>query len=242
MSTKKSTSSKAIKSTAAVGSALAVAFMPQYADASVFTVGGDGGTGSVTLSNDGDSTDLGGVLLNSLFFDTSSLSSSFVSTYFSISSFNTNRTAALLFSFAPGALGELASAVRSSVSTSGNGSPLGPIWTFYQSSAVNGAVLGSSDNWVPGLFSVNGVNDGNEIFGWLHVELGSSFGNFDPTIISFTYDDEATDTTPFAKPVGGFSVSAIPEPSSLSLLALLALGAGGLRRHRKCTSESSKSD
>ena len=246
MSIKNSTTSKTIKSTAAVGSALAVAFVPQYADASVFTVGGDGGTGSVTLSNGGDTTNLGGVLVNSLtltsFASTFSSSFSFPSSpsqNFSIYSFF--RSAAIF------GVDSLRPAARSSVSTLGESG--GGFFSFFRSTlynpvgAYNNVLLGSSDNWVPGTFQVNGVNGGNPIFGWLQIELGSSPGNFDPTIISFTYDDEATDTTPFAKPIGGFSVdgTAIPEPTSLPALTLLALGAGGLRRHRKCTSESLKS-
>ena len=246
MSTKKPASSKAIKSTAAVGSALAVAFMPQYADASVFTVGGDGGTGSVTLSNNGDTTNLGGVLANDL-----TLTSFYVTfaTNFSSPFYPSQNFSSYSFVRSAGIFGfnSLGPAVRSSVSSSGQ-SAVG-FFNFFRSSygspigAYSNALLGSSDNWVPGTFEVNGVNDGNPIFGWLQIELGTSVGNFDPTIISFTYDDEATDTTPFAKPVGGFSIdgTAIPEPSSLPLLALLSLGAGGLRRHRKCTSESSES-
>ena len=61
LSSTKSISTKTIKGTAVVGGALAAAFVPQYADAAIVTVGGDGGTGTVTLSN-GESTNLGGVL------------------------------------------------------------------------------------------------------------------------------------------------------------------------------------
>ena len=152
------------------------------------------------------------------------------------------RTADLFFN---GGEAQLFSAVRSSISTSGQVVP-SPTLRIYSGRSFSGAprdgvLLGSSDNWVPGVFEVAGVNGGDAIFGWLQVEFGADFDALDPTIVSFTYDDEATDATPFLKPVGGFAIT-VPEPSSLPLLTLLALGAGGLRRHRKCTSESSKSD
>ena len=68
------------------------------------------------------------------------------------------------------------------------------------------------------------------IYGWLQVEFGASDGNYDPRLISFTYDNAATGTTPFIKPIGGFVV---PEPSSAALLALGAAGVLAQRRRRR---------
>ena len=212
MNSKESLAAKTAKYGAAVGGALTATFVPQFCDADIVTVGGDGGTGSVTLS-DRETTDLGGVLVQGFayFGDTESAG---------LGAFGSER---------------LFSAVRSSVATSG--SVAGENWTFYSSGdgATAGAVFSSDDNWVPGHFSVNGVNDGNLIWGWLQVELGSSPESFAPRIISFTYDDAATDTTAFEKPIGGFTVgaTAVPEPSGFAFLALLAAGAGGIRRYRQ---------
>jgi len=212
MNSKESLAAKTAKYGAAVGGALTATFVPQFCDADIVTVGGDGGTGSVTLS-DGDSTDLGGVLVQGFTYS------------------GDTESAGL------GALGSgrLFYAVRSSVATSG--SEAGQNWTFYSSGegASEGAVFSSDDNWVPGHFSVNGVNNGNFIWGWLQVELGSSPGSFSPRIISFTYDDAATSLRAFEKPRGGFTVSstAVPEPSGFAFLALLAAGAGGIRRYRQ---------
>ena len=210
MTSKDSTAKRIGKSALTAGGALAVAFVPQYCSADIVTVGGDGGIGSSnTFTEDGE-TNLGGVLLDNL-------SITFDGT--------TNYVNGV----------GLFPAVRSSVSTSGFVDNTRGAWTFSSDSqAQDGAVLNSNDNWVPGFFSVDGVNGGENIWGWLQVGLGSG-PEASVTFISFTYDDEATDTTAFAKPIGGFSVAtaAVPEPSSLSLLALLAMGAGAMGRYRK---------
>ncbi len=203
-----------IKKTATAASGLAaVAFVPQHCDAEIVTVGGDGGTGSVVLSTS-SSTDLGGVLGESLQL----LSSGF---YGRVSFTGAGRLGAF--------------AARSALSTTG-ASPAGnKDWVFNLFGSANGgAQFGSDDNWLTGFFSVNGVNGGDDVFGWLQVGLDSTPGSQNPEILSFTYDNMATDTTAFAKPIGGFSVgsTAVPEPSSLAGLALLACGAAGVRRRR----------
>lgn len=202
----------------ALSGALAAALVPQAADAALVTVGGDGGVGTVTLENPGDSTDLGGVLAAPIFYRSAP---------------NPGGGSDFFLRF-DGLTGGLFEAVRSSVSTPGIQAALA--WTFWRSgySAV-GATFDSADNWLPGVFHVNGVNGGNPIWGWLQVRLGSGPGDFTPTILSFTYDDEATDDTPFLKPVGGFSVPGaepVPEPSSLGLTAL-GLGAAFVSRMRR---------
>jgi len=220
MTTTQSTRPKAwVAPTATMAGALAAAMIPQAADAALVTVGGDGGVGSVTLDGPGTSqneTDLGGLLLAPIRYET------ILSTY-----------RALAFDRGQGLL---YSAVRSSART-----PAGPaaaVWTFMTPLSFDpgqGAVFDSSDNWVAGQFRVNGVNDGNLIYGWLQIRLGPRLDEFSPTILSFTYDDEATDATPFMKPVGGFSVpetDPVPEPSTLGLFGL-GLGAAFVSRLRR---------
>ena len=201
-----------IKKTATVASGLAAAaFIPQVCDAEIVTVGGDGGTGSVVLTSNAsvDPTNFGGVLAA-----------------------NFHRTnSASYYYFNNGArLG--ANFVRSSVSTAGNLGAVGRLHFGYNGNGQNGAQAGS-DNWLAGEWKVNGVNNEDFIYGWIQVNfvpqiINNSFVH--PEILSFTYDNAATDTTAFVKPIGGFSVSAVPEPSSLAGLALLACGAAGIRR------------
>jgi len=206
-------------SAATLTGVLAAALVPQASDAEVVTVGGDGGVGTMTLESPGDRTNLGGLLLHSIAYR------AFITEGF--------RSADL----ANDDRGRLFSAVRSSASRVGQ--IRGGAWTFSERSAVaEGAVFNSDDNWVPGYFRVNGVNDGDWIWGWLRVRLGPGAGELSPSILSFTYDDEATDTTPFAKPIGGFSVTeADPAPDS-STLGLFGLGLGAafvsrMRRRKK---------
>ena len=119
---------------------------------------------------------------------------------------------------------------------------------FFQGGAeVNNAAAGSGDNWLPGRFRVTGVNGGAPIFGWIQVTL-SALGTQNHLFHTFTYDDAATDTTPFTLPIGGFSTSggggggaAVPEPSGLALLAAGAAGVIAQRRRRKAA-ESDQSD
>jgi len=198
---------------------MAAAFVPQFSYAGLVTVGGDGGTGSVTLNN-GDSTDIGGVLARTLGLTLTSSSYGY------------------FYDKGP-ALGQqrLFPAIRSSVAATVT--PVGRIWTFNSSSGQNeSALFGSDNNWVAGHFSVNGINAGSLIYGWLQIGLNTGNANGTPnqlTVLSFTYDDAATDTTAFTKPVGGFSVgggSAVPELGTLGLAAL-ALGAAGVARRRR---------
>ena len=199
---------------ASLSAGMATAFVPQFSQAALTTVGGDGGTGSVTLTN-GQSTDLGGVLSESL--ELLIIGGSYG------------------YLLANGAQ-RLFPAARSSVSTSGSVNGLS--WAFaYSGGAYDGAVFGSDDNWVPGHFNVTGVNGGDLIWGWLQIELNGGGGSFPNalTVLNFTYDDAATDTTAFVKPEGGFSIGdsvSVPEPGTLGLAAL-ALGAAGITRRRR---------
>jgi len=202
-------------SVASLTGALAAALAPQTADAALITVGGDGGVGSVTLESVGDRTDLGGLLLESIRYRGGDDGGRFLD-------------------FQAGQ-GKLHLAARSSVSTVGD--RFGIAWSFKSGQGGrpdDGALWDSSDNWLPGEFRVNGVNGGDLIYGWLHIRLGDN-GDFNPTILSFTYDDEATGVTPFIKPIGGFSVpetDPVPEPSTLGLFGL-GLGAAFVSRLRR---------
>ena len=205
-----------LKDAAIASGALAAAMVPQHADADIVTVGGDGGVGTVTMQYGQDYT-IGGLLDVPLF------AGGYTANIFIIigtnGSFGNTQNSAGAF-------------VRSSVSTAGN--LLGLNRAKYQGSLPNDPVLDSNDNWMPGTFHVNGVNGGNPIYGWAHFNLPSGYGaGTEPTLISFTYDDEATDATPFVKPIGGFSVAAVPEPSPVLGLGLLACGAAGISYRRR---------
>ena len=222
MNSKESLAAKTVKYGAAVGGALTATFVPQHCDADIVTVGGDGGTGTVTLSRSNTRTDLGGVLLENRPIIYNLYSGPF------------GRNAQFLIPYG----GFASNAVRSSVADPGNDTALNSNFRFSSGGNPNdNAVFESDDNWIAGRFRVNGVNGGNEIFGWLQVDIGGvAFGSFNPTIVSFTYDDEATSLRAFEKPIGGFTVgatTAVPEPSGFAFLALLAAGAGGIRRYRQ---------
>ena len=82
-------------------------------------------------------------------------------------------------------------------------------------------------NWQPGntafvglaLFSSSGSNPPN--LGWAEIHLGP---NYDPTLIAWGYDTEPGETA--------FTPPAVPEPSSLLLLASGAAGLEAYRRRR----------
>jgi MYXO-CTERM domain-containing protein len=207
-----------IKKSAAVASGLmAATFVSQQCDAGLVTVGGDGGVGSAQLTSlSSGGVDVGGLLSRPVNFynDTSQY-------FFRIGNYSHGNN-------------RIGNFVRASIPTSGNLGGDNKVLYFLAGGGApqNGALLNSTDNWLPGLFNVNGVNNGGLIYGWLHVDIRSGRFNDRANIISFTYDDMATDTTAFVKPVGGFSVSAVPEPSTFTGFALLALGAAGVRRRR----------
>lgn len=201
--------------TKAAGATLVLAgtLVPQVSEATIVTVGGDGAMGTSTISLFGTSN-IGGLLLDPI----------------------TNATgfSDRQYLFFQGASSQpFGNAYRSNASESsafvpGSSGMIEHYFSFIESSSdAAGAILGSSDNWVPGHFRVNGVNGGNRIYGWLQLELPALPKGGDVTIHSFTYDDAATGTTPFTKPVGGF---AVPEPSSFA--CLLALGAAGVLANR----------
>ncbi|MEM8954591.1 MAG: PEP-CTERM sorting domain-containing protein [Verrucomicrobiota bacterium] len=194
---------------ASAATAAAATLIPQTSQAALVTVGPVGGVDSVVLSL-GQGTDFGGLLTGSSIFYASFAGETFVLSG---------------GGYLPGGF-----AYRSTGSFTPTSSAINTFWTFFSANtAANGAELSSNDNWIGGTFLINGVNGTNPVWAWLHVGLGDSPGSFEPNIISLTYDDTATDATPFAKPVGGFVV---PEPSSVSLLAL---GAGGVLAHRRRT-------
>ncbi len=204
---------------ASLSAGLAAGLAPQFSQAALVTVGGD------TLSL-GNSTNFGGVLAGSLTF-TSYVSGPYV--FYDL-----------------GALGNASfrfgNAVRSSSSNAGSVGA-DSAWNFASFSSStwhqkSNARFDSDDNWVPGHFKVDGVNSNDLIYGWLQVGLNGD-GDFhvvptEVTILSFTYNDQATGTESFLKPVGGFEVGGSPvsEPGTLGLAAL-ALGAAGVTRRRR---------
>ncbi len=107
--------------------------------------------------------------------------------------------------------------------------PLGTIldgsWTYVRSngSETTGATaftLGSTNNYI-GFRFLNEMT-GQLNFGWAHFELGATAGAQPRTLIEFAFDNSGA-----AIPVG-----AIPEPTTLGLLGLAAMGALGVRAWR----------
>ena len=175
-------------------------------DAAIVTVHGNGVDGPAVLDNPGDKTNIGGLLDFSFSYQTETSFAEFVFTGTPFTGTGNDvrnaayRSDASVYAFA-----------------------YADYWVFSDDGAANGAVFNSDDNWV----YVRFLMGGDVFVGWLQVELGAP-GSFDPSIISFTYDDTVfVSSTAFTKPVGGFQV---PEPSGL---ALLACGAAGVLARRK---------
>ena len=210
------TAKKIGKSAAVVGGALAAAFVPQYCSANVVTVGFTG----ETLSSSNSTTNLGGRLGTPLSFYSGT--------------FGKNVLGVLGMGENP--LGPAYASTQ--VVTDPTIATRPYAWQFFVNGTANGATFGSSNNWVPGIFTVSDGAGGQEpTFGWLQVALTGTGNPVGPTftaeIVSFTYNNMTANTDPASipKPVGGFS--AVPEPSSMTMLALLATGAGGLSWYRR---------
>jgi hypothetical protein len=79
-------------------------------------------------------------------------------------------------------------------------------------------ILNSSDNYVGFRF----LNEANGLYnyGWAHFSLASSFGAQPRTLIDYLYQDNGS--------------GIIPEPSTMALLGVFAIGAVALRTWRKC--------
>jgi hypothetical protein len=87
------------------------------------------------------------------------------------------------------------------------------------SSETTGAtafLLNSSNNYIGFRFLNEATGQLN--YGWAHFSLGSTFGGQPRTLIDFAYENTGA---PCSLP--------IPEPSTISLLAIVAMGAIGLR-------------
>lgn len=78
-------------------------------------------------------------------------------------------------------------------------------------------VLNSSDNYVGFRF----LNEANGLYnyGWAHFSLASSFSGQPRTLIDYLYQDNGS--------------GIIPEPSTMALLGVMAVGAVGVRAWRK---------
>ena len=107
--------------------------------------------------------------------------------------------------------------------------PMGTIvdgtWTYVRAngSETTGATafaLGSTNNYIGFQFLNEGTGQIN--FGWAHFELGATQGAQPRTLIEFAFDSSGA---PIA-------VGAIPEPTTLGLLGLAAMGALGVRAWR----------
>ncbi len=91
--------------------------------------------------------------------------------------------------------------------------------------AVNVKGNNSSGNWLGGDRGYIGVRfqlDGNDHFGWF--DIGIEENNFTTTIFGYAWEDQ---------PGVSIAAGAIPEPGSLQLLALGALGLLAWRQKKK---------
>jgi len=82
--------------------------------------------------------------------------------------------------------------------------------------------LNSSDNIV-GFRFVNEANGNQVHFGWMRISLAESFTAQPRTLVEYAYESNAG---------VGIQAGAVPEPTSLSILALGALGLVARRRRR----------
>jgi hypothetical protein len=72
-------------------------------------------------------------------------------------------------------------------------------------------------------FDPNGVAGVQTWYGWMHISAGSDSSPFaNGTVIDWAYDNTGT----------GIQVGSVPEPSSIALLAMGAVGLLALRRSR----------
>ena len=84
--------------------------------------------------------------------------------------------------------------------------------------------LNSSNNIIGFQFIDPNLNGGAVAYGWMRISLGATSGGQPRAIVEYAYENTQG---------MGIMAGAVPEPSTLALLGVMAAGALGVREWRK---------
>ena len=141
--------------------------------------------------------------------------------------------------------GQNASMVQgaSGIARLGSGIPVNPAAVFasasylagyFHSMTTGGSSTTSYGSWASGGTGFVGFrfeNNGNTYYGWARLDIDS--GDLDGEVVDYAYEDN---------PNTAILTGAVPQPSSLSLLAMGTIGLAVLRRRRRTIRDSETAD
>ncbi len=87
----------------------------------------------------------------------------------------------------------------------------------------NPSAFNSSNNLIGFRFVDPSINGGATTYGWMRISLGATSGAQPRAIVEYAYENT----------LAGIGAGVIPEPSTLALLSVMAVGAVGVRAWRK---------